>query len=192
MEETTLQDEGVKSLLINDYVSIKVNIDDFDGFALKSKYEVRYLPTIIIFKNGRIMERLEESVGISRMTNLLERNKMSQPVSVNKKPENTSPREVNNRKFETPTSEETESALKPNNHMYRVQAGVFSKYENAVRTMNDLSLKTFEQVNIIHDYANGKPIYKVVLGQLTTESGAQRLRSSLKRDASIEAVVVKY
>jgi thiol-disulfide isomerase/thioredoxin len=190
MEETTLQDEGIKNLLTNDYVSIKVNVDDFDGFTIKSKYEVRYLPTMIVFKNGRILERIEESLGINQLTKILDRNKTPIDLNVQKKPVNISPREISRPATEQ-SALEKESELRSLDHIYRVQVGVYSKYEGAVKIMNELSLKTFEQVQIVEDIKGNQKIYKVVIGHFINTDGAERLRSSFKKDYNIESIVVK-
>jgi hypothetical protein len=40
MDETTYADRRVLGALKADFVSVKVNIDDFDGFTLKEEYNV--------------------------------------------------------------------------------------------------------------------------------------------------------
>ncbi|NNE29406.1 MAG: thioredoxin fold domain-containing protein, partial [Saprospiraceae bacterium] len=73
MDETTFSDDAVTNYLKTNYISLKVNIDDFDGFGIKEKYQVSVLPTVIIFNSsGKIVERLEESVTPSKLLNILE------------------------------------------------------------------------------------------------------------------------
>ena len=72
MDETTFADAQVLSYLRENYVSIKIDIDDFDGFALKQQYEVRSLPTMIFFaSDGRQVHRIDEGVGAAEMLSQL-------------------------------------------------------------------------------------------------------------------------
>ena len=72
MDETTFSDPEVANFLRANYIPTKVNIDDFDGFKYKEQYNVRMLPTFIIFNSsGNIVGRFEESMPPSKMLNLL-------------------------------------------------------------------------------------------------------------------------
>lgn len=78
MDETTFSDRQVLSYLRENYVSIKVDIDDFDGFALKQQYKVSSLPTMIFFSSdGRQVDRVEEGIGASEMLARLRQNNIA-------------------------------------------------------------------------------------------------------------------
>jgi len=78
MDETTFSDQQVLSYLRENYVSIKVDIDDFDGFALKQQYNVSTLPTMLFFaSDGRQVDRIEEGVGAVEMLERLRQNNHS-------------------------------------------------------------------------------------------------------------------
>ncbi|MFK8055447.1 MAG: thioredoxin family protein [Saprospiraceae bacterium] len=78
MDETTFSDQQVLSYLRENYVSIKVDIDDFDGFALKQQYNVSTLPTMLFFaSDGRQVDRVEEGVGAVEMLERLRQNNTS-------------------------------------------------------------------------------------------------------------------
>ena len=78
MDETTFSDRQVLSYLRENYVSIKVDIDDFDGFALKQQYNVSTLPTMLFFSSdGRQVDRVEEGVGAAEMLDRLRQNNTS-------------------------------------------------------------------------------------------------------------------
>jgi len=75
MDETTFSDRQVLSYLRENYVSIKVDIDDFDGFALKQQYNVSTLPTMLFFSSdGRQVDRVEEGIGAIEMLERLRQN----------------------------------------------------------------------------------------------------------------------
>lgn len=61
MDKTTFKDVGVIDLLNNNYVPLKLDIESTEGTDLKQKFEVRMLPTILIFNSqGRMVDRVEK------------------------------------------------------------------------------------------------------------------------------------
>jgi len=73
MDETTFSDQQVAQFLQANYIPTKINIDDFDGFKYKEQYNVRMLPTFIIFNSsGKIVGRFEESMPPSKLLDLLQ------------------------------------------------------------------------------------------------------------------------
>ncbi len=74
MDETTYTDANLANYISANYVAAKVDIDDFDGFALKEKYKVQVLPTIIVFnQDGKVVGRYEESLSPTKMTEILKK-----------------------------------------------------------------------------------------------------------------------
>ena len=91
MDQTTFNDELLADYLANSFVPVKVDIDDFDGFALKEKYEIQALPSILIFNSaGELLDRHQEAMSASKMRDVLIRydhpdNKKITPI-VNTRP----------------------------------------------------------------------------------------------------------
>jgi thioredoxin 1 len=78
MESTTLKDERVTTLLNENYLLAKVDIDDFDGFAWKEYYNVGSLPTLLVFSpEGKLLARREESLSASQMIDWLNGTELS-------------------------------------------------------------------------------------------------------------------
>jgi thiol-disulfide isomerase/thioredoxin len=74
MDETTYTDANLANYISANYVAAKVDIDDFDGFALKEKYKVQLLPTIIVFnQEGKVVGRYEESLSPTKMAEILKK-----------------------------------------------------------------------------------------------------------------------
>lgn len=74
MDETTFADSTVQQLLHENYISFKVDIDNNEGFQLKEKYELRYLPTIMIFNTqSKLLLRIEETLSPGQMIRALEK-----------------------------------------------------------------------------------------------------------------------
>jgi len=72
MDENTFRDGEVISYISDNYVPVKIDIDDFDGFAYKEKYKVEALPTFLIFNSeGKVIERYEQSMAPSNLLNIL-------------------------------------------------------------------------------------------------------------------------
>ncbi len=72
MDETTFSDARVAQYLKQHYIPVKVDIDDFDGYAYKQQYNVRVLPTILIFNSkGEVVGRYQESLAPSKMIQIL-------------------------------------------------------------------------------------------------------------------------
>lgn len=74
MEETTFSDPRVIKYLEDNYVAVKVDIDDFDGFAYKQLYDIKILPSILIFNSkGDIIDQYQESLSPTKMLKILQK-----------------------------------------------------------------------------------------------------------------------
>jgi cell division septation protein DedD/thioredoxin-related protein len=73
MEDNTFKDKEVADFLNKNYLSVKVNIDDFDGHAQRTQFNVEFLPTIIVFdQGGGILGKYEESLSPKRFLELIQ------------------------------------------------------------------------------------------------------------------------
>lgn len=73
MEEGTFQNHKVKDYLNANYLVLNVDVDSIDGMSLKQKYNVKMLPTMIIFDaNSKEVVRFEESLSSRKMLSHLE------------------------------------------------------------------------------------------------------------------------
>ena len=72
MDEVTYKDPSVITYINQNYVPVKVDIDDFDGFAYKQKYNIRMLPSILVFSSeGELLEKYEESLPPTTLLKIL-------------------------------------------------------------------------------------------------------------------------
>ncbi|MFK7809069.1 MAG: thioredoxin family protein [Saprospiraceae bacterium] len=72
MDETTFNDPALAQYVKNNYIAVKVDIDDFDGFALKQIHNIKMLPSILVFNSqGKEVARYEESLSATRMMQIL-------------------------------------------------------------------------------------------------------------------------
>lgn len=73
MDETTFSDPRVSSYIQQNYVPVKIDIDDFDGYAIKELHNIKLLPSILIFNaKGEQVARYEESLSPSKLLKILE------------------------------------------------------------------------------------------------------------------------
>jgi thioredoxin-related protein len=73
MEEYTFTHPSVETAMQTNYVPVQVDIDDMDGFELKQKFNVKVLPTMLIFNSqGKLIGKYEESMAASRLIDVLE------------------------------------------------------------------------------------------------------------------------
>lgn len=72
MEQNTFKDRDVATYMNDNYVPVKIDIDDFDGYAYKQKYHVEALPTFLIFNSeGKVIDRYEQSMAPSNLMSIL-------------------------------------------------------------------------------------------------------------------------
>lgn len=72
MDEQTFSKPEVANYLNKNYISVRVNIDNFDGIEYKNKYDIRFLPTIMVVDaNGKVIKKYEESMAPSKLLRIL-------------------------------------------------------------------------------------------------------------------------
>lgn len=75
MDDYTFSDPELARYMSDKFVPVKMNIDDFDGFEYKQKYNVNLLPTLLLVDcKGKEIQRKEEGMGSSRLRNFLDQN----------------------------------------------------------------------------------------------------------------------
>lgn len=74
LEETTFSDPQVINYIAQHYIPVKIDIDDFDGMAMKQVYNVQTIPTIIVFNSkGQLLEKYDKALPSSKMIALLKK-----------------------------------------------------------------------------------------------------------------------
>lgn len=80
MEETTFTDPTLAAYVKENYVALQVDIDDFDGYALKQKYNIQILPSLLVFNSsGQLLGQYQESLSPSNMLAILQQ--YDQPIN---------------------------------------------------------------------------------------------------------------
>lgn len=197
MEQTTLSDQRVTSTLNSDYIAVKVNIDDVEGFQMKNKYEVNFLPTILILSSeGKMIERIEQTMVADELLGILELHNSPENKVVIKHDFNKSPKRINGTKDieeEDPWTIGQDdyrrySEIKEKRN-YRVQIAIYEDYSNAQKEVNRLRNLFSEPIVVLNDFSNNKVLFKIMLGQYSTIQEASDFCKILKTNFSIDATV---
>jgi thioredoxin 1 len=199
MEQTTFTDENVIQILQQDYIAIKVDIDDQEGYDIKKHFDVKYLPTLLIFNSEGIMiERVEKTLTPRALKELL--SKHNEPVnkkiikhSVNSSPSLTMPVQAqNNVPAEMKLTEEEQQVLDQqpvNQHIHKLQVGVFEKYESAETFIQKLNTTFMETVTVKNDFIQGKMVFRVLLGQFESKEEAMTFKKLLKEEHDMDSIL---
>ncbi|HPQ20619.1 MAG TPA: thioredoxin family protein [Saprospiraceae bacterium] len=193
MEQTTFSNEEISELLSRDYVAVKIDIDDFEGFELKSIYNIRYLPTMLIFNSeGVMVERIEETLTPTKLKAILE-NYKSNGNHIVKSHTNQAPSTIQKKKNTDDTMLSSESYReyfsRPENSTYRLQMGVFSSFDGAQAKVNALREEFIEPIVVINDKKDGNPIFRVMMGQFESMNEAESFRKILKSDFNLDSII---
>lgn len=179
MDQTTFANPKVSNFLNQNFISVKINIDDFDGYSAKEDYKVKSLPTMLIFNSkGKLVERIEETLAPSKLMNILTRHNHKANKVVIRHKINSSPR---TRKAQTYTKAVT-NTTKPyreyappapaTKSAYRVLVGTFRNKTGAGNYHNVLKQSFIDPIFIIKDVVASHVVYKVYMGEFQTKDEA--------------------
>ena len=181
MDDTTYSDPTVVGKIDANFIPLKVNIDDFDGFALRQRLAVSVLPTVIIYNpQGKMVKRIEETLPASKMIASLDRVVQSNGGLV-KRVINESPVKKDKPK--------TTTRAKYNKKSYKLQLGVFEGFENTMNFLERIKEKVDEQAMVLHDYKEGKTMYKVLIGRYKSHAEALAAQQKLKSEQGLESII---
>lgn len=179
MDQTTFSDPTVIKKMNDDYITVKINIDDFDGYALKEHYGVTVLPTVIIIDNsGKVIERVEETIPPAKMNDILERNKGDVKKIVHTPNTNPESLEYN-----------IDSGLSgpSNSTHYKLQLGTFTDYASTLEYFNHISKVIDDQIIVLHDYKGNNIIYRVLTGNFANTTEAEIYKTELLEKYDIKS-----
>ena len=113
MEETTFTDPTLAAYVKENYVALQVDIDDFDGYALKQKYNIQILPSLLVFNSsGQLLGQYQESLSPSNMLAILQQ--YDQPMNrMASRPSKSRIAKVTDRKQLAPKIRRTQSYVSP-------------------------------------------------------------------------------
>lgn len=191
MDETTYTDQRVINTLKTQFIPVKINIDDFDGYTLKEEYNVKVLPTVIVLDpSGRVIKRFEESLSPSKLNDVLVgiAGNSNQDINQNIVDQQKTNKELNlndNRTNENPVAVKTDKS-------YRVQVGVFTDYANTLKLVDNFNETFNEPIVVMNSYLNNKTVYKVVVGDYKSYEQAETLRNKILNKMKIKGIIKTF
>ncbi len=199
MDETTYADKKVVKTLKSGFVSVKVNIDDFDGYTLKEEYNIRVLPTVIVLdQKGRVIKRYEESMAPSKLTDILVGIAGEIPDADINHDTNISPKDIksndnsnfnNGSDLKNDNSTLDDTVIVKTNKSFRVQVGVYTDYANTINLVDNINAKLDEPVVVLNGYLNNKTVYKVFVGDYDSIEKARSLKENLKSKLGLNGFI---
>lgn len=199
MDQTTFADSDIISILREDYIALKIDIDNKDGYEIKNQFDVKYLPTLLIFNSEGIMiERVEKTITPRALKELLLAhnapvNKKVVKHGINSSPSLSAPTNIESKKVQEialSQDEEKEYTERPKLYkVYKLQVGVFGKYESAEAYIKQLNSAFTEPVTVTNEMVDGKMVFKVCIGQFESADEAYNFRKILKEDKNIDSFV---
>ena len=198
MDQNTYTNPNVVNALNSSYVALKVNIDEIKGYELKKTYEVKYLPTLLIFNaQGQIIDRIEETLSPRLLMEVLNKNKFPENQKAIKHSLNISPslaantRQVKDDNVDPKPKDEYVKYYqeKQTNSAFRVQVGVYSSYEDANEMINSLRSQMLEPIDMVTEIRKEIVIFKVRVGQFDTYDEAEQFRIQMVKDINLDGIV---
>lgn len=78
MDEFTFSNPTLSGYIDKNYVPVKVDVENLDGFVWKQKFKVQYLPTIVVLDaNGAMLGKYEKSMGATELMRILQNHRSS-------------------------------------------------------------------------------------------------------------------
>lgn len=197
MEKTTFQDDRVVELLKDNFIAVKVDIDNVEGFQMKNKYEVSYLPTMLILNSyGQMVERIEQTMVADDLLSILSIHNSPENKIRIKHDFNKSPKRINGGEE---IQEEDPWTISPDDYRryaeieekrnYRVQVGIYSEYQDAQEQVDYLRGIFIEPIIVLNDFRDDQVTFKIMLGQFSSSSEASSFCKILKTNFGIDAIV---
>lgn len=92
MDQTTFMDPDLGDYVKANCIPLKLNVDAFDAYEVRTKHEVKLLPTVMIFSSaGNLLESYEGSLTASKLRAMLEKHN----IPANRQKTTPPPVEVN-------------------------------------------------------------------------------------------------
>ncbi len=195
MDESTYSDPTIIDFMQRNTIPVKIDIDDFDGYALKDQYNIKVLPTIVFLNSGGSQIRKSEAaLTVSELMSQLKElstkaNKRKLIVEKTDPPRETArPNPAPQPKLNSPgaTYEAGEGlfrffverqALKG----FSVQTGAFEDYKQVLNETAKLQEKFAGKAILVHSArVNGKAIFRVMVGEFSTNREASNFSQVMK------------
>ena len=175
LNEKAFADSTLVQFVNDNYLAARVNIDEFDGFAMKERMKVQKMPAIIVFgKDGKELERLADPMDAATLLAVLKKWRVTpeaKAAATSKAIEKVTPvgtADTDAVKFPTASAG------------FAIQMVTISDPSQAARSREELTrLHPGQPVFIVETSdAAGKKLFKVLLGNFPSKGIAEQYRKS--------------
>lgn len=216
MEKNTFNNRALAQFANENYLAVRIDIDQPEGESYKKEYLITNLPSLLIFNaKGQLKARWETSLDAKQLLQILQKhntpeNRHSNQLISTKPIILDSPSPVFATTLSAPqphfaqqsTNFDRITAYSPANQhapappkpviplqtTFAIQTGVFSSYTNAVGEVMRLETMIKQPINLITGSYNGRQIYKVVVGRFSSRINASAYLSELRKH-SINGII---
>lgn len=216
MEKNTFNNADVAQFANDNYLAVRIDIDQPEGQTHKQEFTVTNLPTILIFNSkGQLKDRWETSLDAEQLLQILRKhnipeNRQSNGLAVIQTEILDSPRPVFASVLSPPQPDFIATAHQnatyasyhasitpqsiptpvptPLEENFGIQVGVFSSYNNAVGEVMRLEQKINQPVHLASGTYEGRQIFKVIVGRFSNRTLALAYLSQLRRH-SINGII---
>ncbi len=189
MDETTYNDPSLADYMSRNFISIKVDIDDIEGFELKEKFKVEVLPTIIAFDaNGKQLTRFNESMGPTKLgeglkkvrpdTAPIKRGGLKPNSEEVTKPVATTATKTKTRTYAPGTGLYKLDISRKVNTGFSIQICSLGQYDNVMKKMDELKAAYNKPILLNVENAGGKTSYKILVGEFKTKDEADKFKKA--------------
>jgi len=197
MEKTTYNNEKVRETLFSDFITVKIDIDEADGYELKKIYDVKFLPTILVFSpHGELIDRIEQTLSPHKFIEVVKSyhhrdNRVANKHALNKSPNENTDKKASDfilkRDIDISDNYYDRKSTKPS---YKVQVGTFTSYEVAEDMVRNLRKFFAEPVTVAYEYEKDVPVFRVRIGQFVDINSAQFFRDIMKEEYNMDGTVI--
>ena len=209
MDEHTYQDVSLADYIHRYYLPVRLNIDHPEGSAYHQQYEINSLPTILIFNaRGELLDRYEESLDAGRMLQILQTHNQpvnrrgapglrpsppkprvnpelaaaQPPVKIGATSTSIHPSYITHPPdYQTLPTTAEQTTTTQSETPYTIQVGAYGDHGNALARARQVERQIRESVSIHQKHQNQRSIYRVLVGQFTSESTAATYLLKLRR-----------
>ncbi len=185
MDQYVFTNASLANYIADNYLPIKIDVDDFDGYAYKEQYNISVVPSFVVLDpQGNYVAKKEGSMTISDLRDFLENQDRWTPVATTYTPEPepiTEPEPTHtSTPSHTPKPDTSPSSVgiaaglfrfsvKPEVPTgYSVQIGVYAQYGNVLREVSKFE-KMFNKPILVHiDRLYNKTVYRVMVGNFSS------------------------
>lgn len=213
LDKNTFADPEVAAYLNEQYLAVRIDVDEVQGYADKESCGIKYLPSMLIFNAGGIVvTRYEETLDAQQMLAVLHKfntpanripakNSSAVPiVRVNGPSPSSAPvidNEINLSADVADDPAHLDAQRRPNTQISSpvaarkmgIQLGVYSNYENVIRQVQYFEKKFYKTVHISSTNTNGQTYYHLIAGPFEQAGQMQNYLNALQREG-IKGLIV--